>query len=139
MDINVNLWAVLAATVVMFGIGAFWYTVPFQKAWSRIMGFDKLSKKEQDALMKNMGPIYGTQLAVTLVSAYVLAHFMGAFPDYEYWKLAFFLWLGFAMPSSVSAVLFSNTPNRYKFEQIAIMSGELLVRLLVAAWVISLF
>lgn len=135
---DVNIWAVLAGTVIMFAVGAFWYSVPFQKAWSRVHGFDKLSKKEQDALMSDMGMTYGMQLVVTVISAYVLAHFLALVPNLEFYKLAFFVWLGFVMPSQVSAVLFSRTAKKYKFEQIAIMSGEALVRLLLAAWVISL-
>ena len=136
---DVNILAVLTGTAVMFAVGAFWYSVPFQKAWGRIHGFDKLSKKEQDALMKDMGMTYGIQLAVTVISAYVLAHFLTLVPSLEFYKLAFFVWLGFVMPSQVSAVLFSRTEKKYKFEQIVIMSGEALVRLLLVAWVISLF
>lgn len=136
---DVNLWAVLAATITMFAVGAFWYSVPFSKKWGEIHGFDKLSKKEQEALMSRMGPIYGVQLFVTIVSAYVLAHFVIANPSVSPYQMAFWLWLGFVMPSQVSAVLFSRTDDRYKFVQIAIMSGEALVRLLIAAWVISLF
>lgn len=136
---DINIWAVLAGTAVMFAVGALWYSVPFQKAWGRIHGFDKLSKKEQEALMKDMGVTYGVQLIVTIISAYVLTHFLTLVPGLEFYKLAFFLWLGFVMPSQVSAVLFSRTEKKYKFEQVAIMSGEALVRLLLAAWVISLF
>lgn len=136
---DINIWAVLAGTAVMFAVGAFWYGVPFQKAWGRIHGFDKLSKKEQEALMKDMGMTYGIQLVVTVISAYVLAHFLTLVPHLEFYKLAFFLWVGFVMPSQVSAVLFSRTEKKYKFEQIAIMSAEALVRLMLAAWVISLY
>jgi hypothetical protein len=133
---DINLWAVLAATVVMFAVGAFWYSVPFQKAWGKIHGFDKLSKKEQQALMDGMGPIYGAQLVVTVISAYVLTHSITTIPNLAYYKIAFFIWLGFVMPSQVSAVLFSRTDNSMKLRQIAIMSGEALVRLLIAAAVI---
>lgn len=136
---GLNLLAVLAATITMFAVGAFWYSVPFQKAWGRIHGFDKLSKKEQQKLMAMMGPTYGVQLFVTLISAIVLTWIIFAYPDVSYLSVAFFLWLGFVMPAQVSAVLFSRTADSMRFEQIAIMSGEALVRLVIAAWVISLF
>lgn len=86
-----------------------------------------------------MGPTYGAQLVVTIISAFVLAHFIIELPDVAFYELAFWLWLGFVMPAQVSAVLFSRTKNDMKAVQIAIMSGEALVRLLLAAWVISLF
>lgn len=135
---EVNVWDVVAGTVVMFAVGAFWYSVPFQKKWGEIHGFNKLSKAEQQALMKDMGATYAIQLAVTVVSAYVLAHFLSLNVGLEFYKLAFFVWLGFVMPVQVSAVLFSRTPKHYKWPQIAIMSGEALVRLMLAAWVMTL-
>jgi len=134
-----NLLAALAATIVMFAVGGFWYTVPFQKAWSRIMGFDKLSKKEQSKLMQSMAPVYLAQLLFTALSAWVLTYLVMNHPDVPPLLIASFVWLGFVLPAEVSAVLFSRTEEKYRVEQIAIMGGESLVRLLLAAWVISLF
>ena len=136
---EVSIGPVLAATVAMFAVGAFWYSVPFRQKWSQIHGFDKLSKKEQQSLMADMGATYAVQLFVTLISAYVLLHCMNAMPEIASYKVAFWLWLGFVMPSQVSAVLFSRTEKQYKYQQICIMAGEALLRLLVAAWVIRLF
>lgn len=131
------VWAVVVGTLVMFAVGAFWYSLPFRKKWGEIHGFDELSKSEQQQLMKETGPLYAVQLLVTIISAYVLAHFLTLVPTLEFYKLAFFIWVGFVMPAQVSAVLFSRTAQRYKFAQILIMSGEALVRLLVAAWVVN--
>lgn len=135
---EVNLWAVLAAVVVMFVFGAFWYSVPFRSMWSRIHGFDKLSRAEQAALMKNMGPTYGVQLVVTILSAFILTYVIGAYPAISFWNIVFVAWIGFVLPSQVSAVLFSRTPDSYKALQVAIMALEALLRLLLAAWVVSL-
>lgn len=52
---EVNIWAVLAATVAMFVVGAFWYMVPFGKIWGKIHGFDKLSKKNKKRCKKRWG------------------------------------------------------------------------------------
>ena len=134
-----NFWPILAATVAMFAVGAFWYLVPFRKKWGEIHGFDKLSKSEQQKLMKESGPAYVVQLLVTVVSAWVLAALISQLPNVAPTTVAFWVWLGFVMPSQVSAVLFSRTEKRYKLQQVLIMSGEALVHLLVAAWVISLF
>lgn len=131
------VWAVVIGTLVMFAVGAFWYSVPFSKKWGEIHGFDELSKSEQQQLMKETGPLYAVQLLVTIISAYVLAHFLTLVPTLEFYKLAFFIWVGFVMPAQVSAVLFSRTEQKYKLPQILIMSGEALVRLMVAAWVVN--
>ena len=136
--VEINLFAVFAAVIVMFVFGALWYTFPFQKAWARVHGFDKLSTKQQQALMKNMPTVYGGQLVVTIISAFVLTYFISQYPDVPYYQMAFFLWAGFVMPSQVSAVLFSRTDDKYKLSQIMIMTSEALIRMLVTAWVIAL-
>lgn len=136
---EVNLWAVLAATVVMFIIGAFWYMVPFGKMWGKIHGFDKLSKKEQERQQKAMGPWYGAQVVVTVISAYVLAVLIGLLPDQSPYLVAFLVWLGFVLPTESSSMIFGGAPEGYVWHKIAISVSESLLHLLAAAWVISLF
>jgi len=136
---DVNLLAVVAATAAMFAGGAVWYMALFGKQWGQIHDFDKLSKKEQDAARAQMGPYYGTQLAVTFLSAWVLAFLMGLLPQVEYYQLAFFLWLGFIVPTEVSAVLFGGTEGKWVLSKITISIGGSLVCTLIGAYVISLF
>lgn len=136
---EINVVAVLVATVAMFAVGGFWYMVPFGTMWGKIHGFDKLSKKEQDAMSSKMGPYYGVQALVTFISAWVLAHFLGALPDVAFWQLAFWVWLGFIVPTEVSSVIFGGTEGKWIASKIAISIGGSLVCTLVGAWVISLF
>lgn len=136
---EVNILAVVVATVVMFAIGAFWYMVPFGKLWGKIHGFDKLSKKQQDAMQKQMGPWYIIQLALTVVSAYVLAVLIGLMPEQSPYVVAFLVWLGFALPTEASANIFGGAPEGYVWHKIGISATESLLHLLAAAWVISLF
>lgn len=136
---DVNLAAVLAATVAMFAVGGFWYMVPFAKAWGEMHGFDKLSKKEQKEMQSKMGPLYGTQIVVTFISAWVLAHFLAVQPDVEFYKIAFWLWVGFIVPTEVSSVIFGGTEGKWIVKKIAISIGGSLACTLVGAWVISLF
>lgn len=136
---EVNLVAVLAATVVMFAVGAFWFTVVFGKAWGDIHGFDKLSKKEQDAMSKQMGPWYGLQTLMTFVSAYVIALLMSLMPNESPYFIAFLAWVGFALPTEVGAQIFGGAPKGFVWHKIGIAGAELLIRFLAAAWIISLF
>ncbi|MCA9370150.1 MAG: DUF1761 domain-containing protein [Pseudomonadales bacterium] len=134
---EVNIWAVFAATVAIFGVGAFWYMVPFAKIWGTIHGFDKLSKEKQKEMEAKMGPWYGVQLVVTILSAWVLAVLIGALPEMSAFFVAFLVWLGFVLPTTASNMIFGGSPEGYVWHKIAITSGEALVHLLVAAWVIS--
>lgn len=136
---EVNVWAALAATVVMFMIGGFWYAVPFGKFWGKIHGFEKLSKAKQEEMQKAMGPWYGLQLVVTLISAYVLAVLIGLLPEQSPYLVAFLVWLGFVLPTEVSAMIFGGAPDGYVWHKIGISVTEALLHLLAAAWVISLF
>jgi hypothetical protein len=136
---EINVWAIAAATVTMFVVGAVWYMAVFSKLWGKIHGMDKYSEKEMKELSSKMGPWYGLQLFMTVLTAFVLTHFIALNPEVEYWKVAFFVWLGFVLPTQVSAVIFGGTEPRWMMKKIAVMSGEALVRLLIAAWVISLF
>lgn len=137
--VDVNLGAVLAATLAMFAVGAFWYMVPFSKIWGRIHGFDKLSKKQQDEMSKAMGPWYAVQLVVTIISAYVLALLIALLPNESPYYVAFLVWLGFVLPTTASNMIFGGSPEGYVWHKTSITSAETLVHLLIAAWVISLF
>lgn len=136
---EINLVAVLSATAAMFGVGAFWYMVPFSKAWGEIHGFYELSKKEQKEMQAQMGPYYGAQMAVTFISAWALAYFIGLLPNIEWYVVAFWLWFGFIVPTEVSAVIFGGDDKKWLVKKIAISVGGGLAATLVGAWVISLF
>ncbi len=135
---EINLVAVLAAAVAMFAVGGFWYMALFGKAWGEIHGFNKLSKKEQTEMQSKMAPYYGAQIVVTLISAFVLAHFITSLPSVEFYKIAFWLWLGFIVPTEVSSVIFGGTEGKWIVKKIAISISGSLACTLVGAWVISL-
>jgi len=139
MDVTINLWAVLAATAAMFAVGAFWYMVPFGKIWGKIHDFDKLSKKEQEAMQAKMAPWYGVQLVVTLVSAYVLAMLIGLMPEQSPYYIGFLVWLGFVVPTEASAMIFGGSKPEYVWHKIFISITESLLHIMVAVWVIGLF
>ncbi len=136
---EINFIAVIAATIAMFAVGAFWYMVPFAKAWGEMHGFNKLSKERQKEMQAQMGPFYGIQIVVTLISAWMLAYFLASQPSVAWYTIAFFLWLGFILPTTVSNIIFGGTESKWLLRKIAISVGGSLVCTLVGAWVISLF
>lgn len=136
---EVNVVAVIVATVAMFGVGALWYMVLFSKQWAKIHGMDKVSDKEMKELSAKMGPYYSIQLLMTILSAWVLAYLMSLLPNVTPVTVAILVWLGFVLPADVSGVIFGGTKTEDMFPKIAIQAGEALLRLAVAAWIISLF
>lgn len=135
---GVDIQAVVLAAATMFAVGAFWYMVLFPKQWGKIHGFDKLDKKRQKEMQSKMAPFYAGQLIVTIVSAYALAKLHALSPDYNIYKLAFWVWGGFVLPTQFSGVIFGGTEPKWIISKMMIMASDALAHIMAAAWVISL-
>jgi hypothetical protein len=74
MDLSqLNLWAVLVATLVSFGLGGLWYSPKlFGAAWMAETGIT-----EKKAAEANMARTFGLALLANLVIAFNLAMFLG--------------------------------------------------------------
>lgn len=137
---HLNYLAIILATIAQFAVGAFWYSVLFGKLWGKIHGFDKLSKDVQQKMMQQMGPYYGLQAFVTLVTSIVLALIVADAPyNWSPFVSAFFLWLGFVVPAQVSAVIFGGTEVKWIVKKIAVQAGASLACLESAAIVFHFF
>jgi hypothetical protein len=137
---NFNIVAILLATVAQFIIGALWYSVLFGKVWGKIHGFDKLSKETQEKMQKGIAPFYVVQFIMTIVTTVVLYIFIVFLPhDWNVYALAGFFWLGFVLPTQVSAVIFGGTEQQWMIKKIAIQAGAALVCLEAAAIILHLF
>ncbi len=132
-----SLLTIALATVAQFIAGAVWYTPLFGKLWGKIHGFDKLDKKTQQKMMSEMGPIFGVQIAMTIVTSIVLVVLHATFPSYSLTMLTFLVWLGFVVPAHVSGILFSNTPKQWMLTKSLIMAGGSFVSLLLGAMVVA--
>lgn len=129
---------VLAATIGQFITGAIWYTPLFGKLWGKIHGFDKLDKKAQQKMMSEMGPIFGVQIAMTVVTSIVLVILHSTFPEYSLTVITFWIWLGFVIPAHVSGILFSNTPKKWMLTKSLIMAGGSFASMFAGAWIVSI-
>lgn len=106
---DINYLAVLVAAVAGMIVGALWYSpLLFGKIW---MKASKLSEK--DMKKAHMGRAYALAFLGSLVTAYVLAHFV------DYLEVstvggaltaAFWIWLGFFVTTSLSSVLWEGKP-----------------------------
>lgn len=135
---ELNIWAIIIATIVQFAVGAAWYMGLFAKQWSEMFGFDKLPKAKQKEMQAQMGPFYLLQLVVTVLTSVALAYLM-SITTIEWYNLALWLWAGFVVPTQVSAVIFGGVEPKWIARRISIMASASLACLLSAAYVISLF
>jgi hypothetical protein len=136
---HINFLSIFIATVAQFIIGFVWYGPVFGGLWGKIHGFDKLPKAVQLKMMKSMGPFYALQAFVTLVTTTVLAIFIAYQPTWNVYAMAGFFWIGFVVPTQVSAVIFGGTEGKWVATKIALQAGASLLCLESAAFIIHYF
>jgi hypothetical protein len=135
---EINIVAVLAASVAQFILGFVWYMPLFGKTWGKIHGHDLLSLEEQKKAEAGMTPLLVMQFVVTVVTTVVLSMFLSSFGGmWNPYGIAVFVWLGFVLPTQVSAVMFGGTKPEWMVTKIAISAGGSLACLLLAAFVLE--
>ena len=135
---DINYLAVAVASVAQFIIGAIWYMPLFGKLWGRIHGFDMVSPEAQAAMRKGMWPLLVVQFIATIVTTIVLAIFIAFLPEsWNIYALAGFFWIGFVVPTQISAVLFGGTKPEWVITKILVMAGGSIICLEVAAIIIK--
>jgi hypothetical protein len=136
---ELNYSAIVVAAVVQFIIGGIWYTPLFGRKWRQIHGFDARSPEEQRQMQKGMAPLLATQFLMSLLTCAVLALFHVSLPaPWHAFGMAGFFWLGFIMPTQVSAVIFGGTPPQWVMTKILISTGGSLACMMGAAAVFHL-
>ncbi len=116
----VNWWVVLGCGVAAMVVGMLWYGPLFGKTYMRLMGMDPKNMKKGDCA--GMTWCYIGQFVLSLVQAYVLIHVTVMSEAYYHagfmqsaMTSAFWLWLGFVVPFSGSASLWSNKSTSDKW------------------------
>lgn len=141
MEIQINWWAVVLATVVAMVIGMVWYAKPvFGRSWIKLTG---RSEKDLDSMGSSMLPIALAVLG-NLIAAWVLAHlvflshFFYASKDYSWLSssllTAFFVWLGF----QVTLIMIHDSFEGRRKKLMAMTAVNQLVVLLAMGLVIGL-
>lgn len=132
MDVVINYWAVLGAGLFLIITGIVWYGPLFGKTWMKIMGVEEMSKEEMRRMQKEMMPMYILQFVLSLITSFVLYHFVQLLGM----SVAFWIWLGFSMPLAAGAVW--DTRKGYAMKKFLIVAGYQLVTLLILGWAFTL-
>ncbi len=115
MNVDVNYLAVLLAVVASMIVGSIWYAQSvFGRTWA------KLAKIKMDGEMTfgNMAPLLAQVFVASLVSAYVLAHFVflshrffGNSWMFDAVSTAFWAWLGLVAARIFTHDVFEKRPK----------------------------
>ena len=133
--VSINFLAVLVAAIAAIVLGFLWYGPLFGKTWIKLMGMDK--KKMDKNMKKKMTKSYVILVITTLVTSYVLAHFvkyLGTTVS-DALQTAFWIWLGFVATIQIGIVLWEGKP----WKLYLINASHQLVNLAVMATILALW
>lgn len=136
MDVQVNMWGVLAATASAMVVGSIWYARGvFGNTWIKLAKIDM--SKDKGSVAR---PII-ISLLVSLITAYVLAHV--AYLSNQFFKdsflqdaltTAFWLWLGLTAARIITHDVFESRPAKLT----AITLGNEFVTIMLMGLIIGL-
>lgn len=110
---GINMLAVVVSTIVLFAIGALWYSpVLFANAWMKACGFT-----EKDLEGANMAKIFGTAFVFMFVMTFCLAMYYANsnFTVAEGAQYGFYTGFGWMAPAIGVGALFERRPWAYTF------------------------
>ncbi len=119
--VDINYLAVVVSALVAFILGGLWYSpILFGNAW---MKYSKMSEKDmKKAKGKGMGKMYFIGFLMSLITSYILAHFVqyvGVATFSDALELAWWIWLGFIAPISLGVVLWEGKPFKFYLINVA--------------------
>jgi hypothetical protein len=130
MSVDINYATLIVAALSTMVVGFLWYSpVLFGTLWMELSGFNK---KDMEAMKSDMLKGYLVGFLLSLVTAYVLFHFiqvLDAQSNGQAIELAFWLWLGFQFTVMLGSVVWEKKPLKLAL----INSGNQFVSLVVMA------
>ena len=140
MEVVINYWAVLVATVAAIILGTAWYGPLFGKQRMRIVGISmgEMTPAVKQSMMKS----YAILALTTFIMAFVLAHALSFASEITEAEgvlasvtTAIWVWLGFMVAPTISSVLWENRPWKYWF----ITSGYYLASLILMSVILTVW
>lgn len=136
---DINYLGIIIATVAAFILGGLWYSpLMFGKWWMQIMECDTLSQEELKKMQKKMAPFYLLQLILTLFTTFSFATLVPYITAFGIYHIAFWIWIGFIVPTQIAGVVWANTKQKFWAKQIFIMISFQLVAIMLSAWILSI-
>lgn len=138
---EVNYFAVLVCAIVSMIVGSIWYGPIFGKKWMEIIGVDPESMKDPvkaKEMQKSMWKSYLLQFVLSILQIYILANYtVGSLSVSSAIFNAFWIWLGFVMPTIVGSVLWTN--DSQKMSRFLIQSGYQIVMFVIYGFILGIW
>ena len=109
LDVNLNLWAVLAAAAARMALGALWYSkILFGKLWVSLQ-----KRSEEDICKEGSGKAFAGSFVAALIFSAVLAALLdlsGADTAADAAQVGGIVWLGFIATTQSAELFFGGKP-----------------------------
>lgn len=140
----------LVGAVISAGVGTFWYSpfTPMGRLHMRYLGFDKLSKEEQEKEIEKAKPampkIYGAQLALSFLTSFavvmiIMMSMRNSLPFSFALLFVVFNWLAFVVPTIGQGILWGTCDRKIAWKKFFSDSSSNLVSVLILAVIASFF
>jgi sterol desaturase/sphingolipid hydroxylase (fatty acid hydroxylase superfamily) len=137
--VSLNYLAIVVAAVAAFGIGGWWYSLKgFGKDWMKLMGINPKDKRKMNKMKKEGRKSMVIGFLTTLLTAYILAHFVDLFNAtslIEGMIAGFWIWAGFVATVMLGSVLWESKPFKLYF----LNAGYELVKLIIMGAILAVW
>src|SRR3989338_2052753 len=136
-DVSVNFLAVLVSAIASMVVGSIWYGPLFGKKFMNAMGMDTWSPEKKESMKKGMMLTYLWQFIASLVMFYVFAWLLGALgakSPMDGIQAAFWLWLGFIVPTKFGEQLLGGKMGLFWIGISGSLVTMLAAGLIIGAW-----
>ena len=128
---DINYIVILGGAVLSMVVGSIWYGPLFGKKWMEICGVTEGDLERRKQMQKEAMPLYVVQLLLSVLQLYIFVNLI----TWGGWTaqavpVAFFLWLGFVMPTIAGSSMWNNDSTKVKWARFLIQSGYQLVMFL---------
>jgi|SRR3989344_1726777 len=138
--LQINVFAVLVATIASFAIGMVWYAKLFAKPWAKEMGYDLNMRPSGKVMTRNIVlSVIGNFLFAWVLAFYFAGWRLLPGGPSEFGAMAFAInsglsvWLGFFLPMHLSRVVW----EKHSWKLFFIHSGYNLVATMAVALIIA--
>jgi len=135
--IGLNWWAILAATVVYFAIGAFWFSPPlFGRQWAKSLGMDmdKMKRLKPSAMARTYTMAFITSFILVFVLS-ILIHVFNTTNLGDAMQIGLLVWLGFVVTDKTDGVIFEGrNAKHFIITSMYSFVGILAAAAILAAW-----
>lgn len=105
----------------------------------KIHGMEKKTKKEMEELQKGMGKLIASEFVSVFLTVMTLDFLISILPQFSGMHVGFFVWIGFVLPTYVTATAWGGDDKKWMFLKVLITAGYRLIMLLVSGYVLAIW